>query len=203
MTLPPAPAAPRARWAILPAAVTIGVYVIALWLIEGVDTVMGGDLDGSGILPWRLDGAWGILWAPLLHAGWAHLAANTLPALVLGFLALAVDYGKGLGATAIIWLGTGITVWLIGGVGTNHLGASGLVFGWLTYVILRGLFNRRIMQILIGVVVAVLYGAILWGVMPGQPGVSWQSHLAGAVFGALAAVWLRERRSDPARPVRP
>ncbi|MEL5992172.1 rhomboid family intramembrane serine protease [Microbacterium phosphatis] len=194
MTSQTAPAAPRARWAILPALVTVGVYVIALWVIEGVDTVMGGELDGGGILPWRLDGAWGILWAPLLHAGWPHLIANTVPALVLGFLALAVDYRKGLAATAIIWIGTGAVVWLTGGIGTNHLGASGVVFGWLTYVILRGVFNRRILQILIGVAVAVVYGAILWGVLPGQTGVSWQSHLAGAVLGALAAIWLREKR---------
>ncbi|GAA1742200.1 rhomboid family intramembrane serine protease [Microbacterium paludicola] len=193
MTQSAAPA--RARWAIGPAAVTIGVFVIALWVIEVVDTLMFNRLDREGIEPWRPDGVWGVLWAPLLHAGWPHLVANTVPALVLGFLALAVDYRRGLAATAVIWLGGGAAVWLTGGPGTVHLGASGLIFGWLTYVILRGLFNRRIGQILIGVVVAALYGALLWGVLPGQVGVSWQSHLFGAIAGALAAVWLRERRA--------
>lgn len=184
----------RTRWAIGPAAVTIGAFVLALWGIEVVDTLMFNRLDREGIGPWRLDGAWGVLWAPLLHAGWPHLIANTVPALVLGFLTLAVDYRRGLAATAIIWLGGGAAVWLTGGPGTVHLGASGLIFGWLTFVILRGLFNRRIGQILIGVVVAAAYGALLWGVLPGQAGVSWQSHLFGALAGALAAVWLRERR---------
>ncbi|MER7798583.1 rhomboid family intramembrane serine protease [Microbacterium sp. NPDC096154] len=184
----------RRGWAVGAAAVTVGVYVLALWAIELVDTLTANQLDGGGIAPWRPDGAWGILWAPLLHRGWSHLIANTLPALVLGFLTLAVDYRRGLMATAIIWIGGGAAVWLTGGPGTVHLGASGLVFGWLTYVILRGVFSRRLGQIVIGLIVAALYGAVLWGVLPGQPGVSWQSHLFGAIAGVLAALWLRERR---------
>lgn len=187
------------RGSVVPAAVTIVAFVAALWVIEAVDTVMMNRLDREGIGPWRFDGAWGILWAPLLHSGWPHLIANTAPALVLGFLALAIDYRRGMAATAVIWLGGGAAVWLLGGPGTIHLGASGLIFGWLTYVILRGLFNRRIGQILIGVVVAGLYGALLWGVLPTQPGISWQSHLFGVIMGALAAVWLRERRDRPGR----
>ncbi|WP_309068182.1 rhomboid family intramembrane serine protease [Microbacterium sp.] len=184
----------RSRWAIGPAAVTVVLFVAALWVIEIVDTVLMNRLDAGGITPWRVDGAGGILWAPLLHSGWPHLIANTVPALVLGFLALAVDYRRGVAATAIIWFGAGAAVWFTGGLSTLHLGASGLIFGWLTYVILRGLFNRRIGQLLIGVAVGAVYGGLLWGVLPTQPGVSWQSHLFGAVAGALAAVWLRDRR---------
>lgn len=131
--------------------------------------------------------------------------ANTVPALVLGFLAAAAGVARFLLATAIIWLLGGVGTWLIGNIGspyeTNHIGASGLIFGWLTYVIVRGFFNRSVGQILIGAVVLVLYGGVLWGVLPGQFGVSWQGHLSGAVAGVLAAYWLsgRERKVQAAR----
>lgn len=180
-------------------------FVALLYVVEGIDSVTGHRLDENGIRPLETDGLDGILFAPLLHANWGHLVANTVPALVLGFLAAAAGVGRFLLATAIIWLLGGVGTWLIGNIGlpyeTNHIGASGLIFGWLTYVIVRGFFNRSVGQILIGAVVLVLYGGVLWGVLPGQFGVSWQGHLSGAVAGVLAAYWLsgRERKVQAAR----
>ncbi|WP_239003510.1 rhomboid family intramembrane serine protease [Nocardia panacis] len=170
----------------LRAGVVIASFVVLLYGIEGVDTLDGHDLDTAGIQPRTAEGLWGILFAPLLHANWTHLLGNTLPVLVLGFLALLSGIGRGLMATAIIWVVAGLGTWLVAGSGSVHLGASSLVFGWLTYLIVRGWFARNIGQILLGLVIVAIYGSLLWGVLPGQPGISWQGHLFGAVGGILA-----------------
>ncbi|MFI6173194.1 rhomboid family protein [Nocardia sp. NPDC051052] len=194
-------AAVKQLW--LRAGVLIAGFVALLYGIEGVDTLDHGQLDNAGIHPRAADGLSGILFAPVLHAGWPHLIGNTLPVLVLGFLALLAGIGRGLAATAIIWIVAGVGTWLTGASGSVHLGASVLVFGWLTFLISRGWFTRNIGQIVLGLVVLALYGSLLWGVLPGQDGISWQGHLFGAVGGLLAG-WVlsgdarRNRRGDQA-----
>jgi len=176
----------------------IGLFVALLYVVELLDQLLGNRLDGGGIQPREGEGLDGILWAPLLHGGWWHLVGNTVPLLVLGFMILLSGVRQWLEVTAIVWLVGGFGTWLTGGDRTVHLGASGLVFGWLTYLVLRGVFSRRPGQIAIGVLVVVLYGGALWGVLPGQPGISWQGHFFGAAGGALSA-WLlgaSERRGD-------
>src|SRR5690606_37880738 len=128
----------------------------------------------------------GILWAPLLHGGWDHLLANTLPLLVLGFVVLLSGIGRGIAATAIIWVVAGVGTWLTASSGSVHLGASSIVFGWLTYLICRGWFARNVGQIVVGLVIFLIYGSMLWGVLPSDPRISWQGHLFGAVGGVLA-----------------
>lgn len=185
------------------AGVLIAGFVVLLYGIEGVDTLDDNQLDNAGIHPRSADGLWGILFAPLLHHGWPHLLGNTVPVLVLGFLALLAGIGRGLAATAIIWIVAGVGTWLTGGSGSVHLGASVLVFGWLTFLISRGWFARNIGQIILGLVVLALYGSVLWGVLPGQAGISWQGHLFGAMGGLLAG-WVlsgdarRNRRGNQA-----
>ena len=171
------------------AAVLSGSFVVLLYVIEVVDVIADNRLDRLGVEPRSADGLWGILFAPLLHFGWTHLEANTLPALLLGFLVLVSGIARGLQATAVIWLVGGIGVWLVAPTSSIHLGASVLIFGWLVYLIVRGIWTRRVGQILLGVVLFLLYGSLLLGVLPGQPGISWQGHLFGAVGGGLAA-WL-------------
>ncbi|MFB8282100.1 rhomboid family intramembrane serine protease [Nocardia colli] len=191
----------RQLW--LRAGVLIAGFVVLLYGIEGVDTLDDNQLDNAGIHPRSADGLWGILFAPLLHHGWPHLIGNTVPVLVLGFLALLAGIGRGLAATAIIWIVAGIGTWLTGGSGSVHLGASVLVFGWLTFLISRGWFARNVGQIILGLVVLALYGSVLWGVLPGQAGISWQGHLFGAMGGLLAG-WVlsgdarRNRRGNQA-----
>ena len=178
-------------------------FVALLYAVEGVDTVSNHDLDGAGVRPRTAAGLEGIVFAPVLHANWAHLIGNTLPVIVLGLLTLLTGIGRGLAATAIVWVVAGIGTWLTGASGSVHIGASVLVFGWLTYLISRGLFTRNLWQILVGVVVGLLYGSILWGVLPGQSGISWQGHLFGALGGLLAG-WVlssnerRHRRGESA-----
>lgn len=184
------------------AGVAVLGFVAVLWGLEIVDAAIGNDLDRWGVRPRSDEGLVGILLAPLLHGGWAHLSANTVPVLVLGFLTLATGLLRGLAATAIIWLVGGLGVWLFAGSHSVHVGASGLVFGWIAYLAVRGIVNRNLWEILLGVVVLFLYGGVLWGVLPGQPGVSWQGHLFGAVGGLVAAVVLGRLRSrDRTMPV--
>jgi membrane associated rhomboid family serine protease len=171
-------------------------FVAVLWVAEIVDTVLGNRLDAEGIRPGNADGLSGIEFAPLLHGGFGHLVANSVPLLVLGFLILLSGVARWVAVTTLVWVVAGVGTWLFGGIGTVHIGASGLVFGWLTYLIVRGFVTRRPGQIAVGFVVLMMYGGALWGVLPGQPGVSWQGHLFGAVGGVLAAWWLSGGRRD-------
>ncbi|ORV83555.1 rhomboid family intramembrane serine protease [Mycolicibacterium iranicum] len=212
----PLPAQPKKRPAWVVGGLTILSFVALLYVIEAYDSVTGHRLDSNGIRPLETDGLTGILFAPLLHSNWEHLAANTGPALVLGFLMTLAGLSRFIFATAIIWILGGLGTWLIGNVGaptyygtvveTNHIGASGLIFGWLTFLIVFGFFTRKIWEIVTGVVVLLIYGSILLGVLPGTFGVSWQGHLCGALAGLVAAYLLSgpERKSRALRrPVRP
>lgn len=176
------------------AAVVIGGFVAVLWLLELLDQVaFGGRLDLEGVRPRTGEGLGGVLLGPLLHGGWLHLTGNTVPLLVLGFLVLLSGVRRWAAVTAVVWLVGGLGTWLVAPAATVHLGASVLVLGWLTYLLVRGVFSRRLGQITLGLVVLLLYGGALWGVLPGRPGVSWQGHLFGALGGVLAAAWFERR----------
>ncbi len=182
------------------AAVLTGGFVALLWGLEIFDSAASGHpLDAYGVRPRSEDGLVGVVVAPLLHFGFDHLLGNTVPVLLLGFLTLATGIARGLLATAMIWVVGGLGVWLFAETGSIHAGASVLVFGWIVFLVVRGLFNRRPTEILMGVAVFLLYSGVLLGVLPGQPGVSWQGHLFGAVGGLVAARVLRtrDRGADP------
>ncbi len=180
---------PTTKPSLATALLVIAGFVGLLYAIEFYDQASKTQLDNEGVHPRDTDGLLGILFAPLLHAGWDHLAANTVPLLVLGFLILLSGVGHWFEVTAIVWVVGGLGTWLIAPENTVHLGASVLVFGWLVHLILRGLFTGRPGQIILGIVLFLLYGGVLWGVLPNQPGISWQGHLFGAIGGLLAA-WL-------------
>lgn len=182
-----------ARSRVVVAAQVIGGFVALLYLVELVDVVLGGRLDLAGVQPRETEGLDGILWAPLLHGSWAHLAANTVPLLVFGFLILLAGVTRWLAVTAVVWALGGLGVWLTGGDDTLHLGASILAFGWLVFLLVVGFFAHSARQVLVGMLLLFLYGGLLLGVLPGQPGVSWQGHLFGALGGLVAAWWLGRR----------
>jgi membrane associated rhomboid family serine protease len=168
----------------------------AMWAFEIVDVALDNRLDQYGIEPRDPDGLFGVVAAPFLHAGFGHLIANSIPFVTLGILIAFQGALRVISVTVIVGLVSGIGTWLVAPEGTIHIGASGIVFGYATYLLARGVFNRNVWEILIGVAVAAVWGtALLGGLMP-QEGVSWQGHFFGAVGGVLAA-WLLARR--PAR----
>ena len=201
---PAARAKKRSAWVV--GGATIISFVALLYVAELVDQLSGHRLDENGIRPLEADGLWGVLFAPLLHANWSHLMANTGPALVLGFLVTLAGLSRFVWATAIVWILGGLGTWLIGDMGspcgpTDHIGASGLIFGWLTFLLVFGFFTRSAWQIVIGIVVLFLYGGVLWGAVPVLNvcgGVSWQGHLCGGLAGVVAAYLL----SKPERTAR-
>ncbi|MBR7191988.1 rhomboid family intramembrane serine protease [Gordonia sp. SCSIO 19800] len=187
----------RARPLWLRSAIITACIVAVLFVIEAIDVATYYDLDQNGIVARQVDGLDGILWAPLLHGDWQHLLANLMPGAVLCFLVLMTR--RFLIVTGIIWVVSGVGVWLFAAPYSITVGASGIVFGWLTFLIVRGLFNRDLWQILGGLVLFLVYGSILWGVLPSEPLVSWQAHLFGAMAGVFAAWALAARdRRKPA-----
>ncbi len=154
-----------------------------LWLLEGMDQATGERLDLYGIRAREIDGLGGIATAPFLHAGWDHLISNSLPFWVLGFLVLLGGLARWLISSLISIVGSGLAAWTLTPADTIIVGASGLIFGWLTYLLARGLWSRSVAQIAVAVAVLVVYGGLIWGVLPGAAGVSWQAHLGGAVGG--------------------
>lgn len=197
-TLPaqPPPTDPAKR--ILPvnwksAGIVVLAFTIAMYLVELVDSLLlHHGLDDDGIVPRSLAGLDGIVWAPMLHGGWGHLFANTIPVLVFGFLVMAGGLVRWIAVTALIWVVSGIGVWLTADSGTSTIGASGLAFGWLAFLLVRGLFNRSLGQIVVAGLLLLIWGGTLWGILPGNAGVSWQAHLFGAIGGIVAA-WLAAR----------
>jgi membrane associated rhomboid family serine protease len=182
---------PRPGWA----ALIMLLMLAGMWILELLDQLSGNQLDQLGIHAREIDGMPEILTAPFLHGGWDHLMSNSLPFLVLGFLVLLSGLARWLVSSLIIIVISGMTAWLLTPVHTIILGASGLIFGWLTYLLARGLWSRRPAQVVIAVLVLLVYGGLIWGLLPGNAGISWQAHLGGAIGGVLAA-WLLHRRAS-------
>jgi membrane associated rhomboid family serine protease len=164
-------------------------FVALLWLIPLLG--WGLDLQQFGVRPRQWIGLPGILFAPLLHGGLAHLVANTVPLLVLGVVMLHLYPVASFRVLPAIYLGPGIAVWLLARDG-NHVGASGLIYGLVAYIFVAGLIRRDRRAIGASLLVAFLYGTLVWGVLPLEAGVSWETHLAAALIGVAMAVALRD-----------
>ncbi|GAA3645418.1 rhomboid family intramembrane serine protease [Nonomuraea antimicrobica] len=181
----------------LSALLVMAAMLAVMWFVEGVDFFLGGSLDRQfGIVGWEPDGLVGIVFAPFLHVGFGHLVANSLPLLILGFLAGLRDLRKFLWASVLIILIGGLGTWMTSPE-VYTVGASGLVFGYFGYILARGLFDRRLLDIAIGIGVGVAYWGILAGLLPNQEGISWQGHLFGLIGGVVAAWVLRRKRALP------
>ncbi len=173
--------------------VVLGGIVGLLWLIEIADVFMGGRLDFYGIIPRSSIGLRGILFAPFLHASFAHLISNTIPFVTLGWFVMLRETRDFFLVSTIVALASGIGVWLFGAPGV-HLGASGVIFGYFGFLLSRAYFERSALAIALSLAVALLYGGLLWGVLPTRIGISWEGHLFGFAGGILAASWLPKRR---------
>lgn len=173
--------------------VILGGFVGLMWLLELLDLLLGGRLNAYGVIPRNMIGLRGILFMPFLHGGLGHLIANTIPFIILGWLIMLRGVGDFFVVTAVTMLVSGLGVWLFAAPNSIHIGASGLVFGYLGYLLLRGYFERSVVSIFLAVIVGFLYGGLIWGVLPSLPGVSWQGHLFGFIGGGLAARLLTQR----------
>lgn len=174
----------------------LGGFVTLMWLLEIVDLFLGGRLDYYGIRPLSIIGLRGIVLAPFLHGGLGHLIANTIPFLTLGWLIMLRQTSDFFTVTIITMLVSGLGVWLLAPANSIHIGASGLIFGYFGFLLLRGYFERSFAAILFSLIVGLLYGGMIWGVLPLQDGISWQGHLFGFVAGAFAARLVAKRRSS-------
>jgi len=176
-------------------ALIIALLLGIMWAIEIVDFVgIIGGLDHLGIHPRTQSGLWGIFRAPFLHGGWWHLSANSIPFAVLGFLVLLRGFPDFLGATLIIVVLGGVGVWLFGASRSVHIGASGLIFGYFSFLVVIGFLERSFGAILTSTLVIFLYGGIIWGVLPTTSHISWEGHLFGLLAGAVAARWLGKEK---------
>lgn len=172
-------------------------FVGVLWAIQVVNWTTGYRLNPAfGLIPRHLSGLDGIAGMPLLHGSFAHLISNTPPILVMGALLAATATRALLAVNAVIVGLGGLLVWVIGSA-SIHIGASGLIFGWFGFLVVRGLVDRSPLTLLASLVVGVLYGAMIWGVLPGQPGISWEAHLCGALAGAAAAILIKTQVHAP------
>jgi len=192
------PGALQAR--VKPAVIVVGSFGVLLVLVQLLNSALSATtsyrLDTEfGIVPRTWHGLTGVLTAPLLHGSWGHLLSNLVPLLVFGFLIFLGSVRQFIAVTILVWLCSGLGVWLFGAANSFTIGASGLVFGWLAYLIARGVFSRSIGQILVGVLLLAIWGSVFWtGIVrvavadiSGVVTISWQAHLFGALGGVLGA----------------
>jgi membrane associated rhomboid family serine protease len=172
-------------------ALILASLVAVMWALEGLDTfIFGGGLNSLGILPRQPIGLRGILFAPFLHGSFSHLSANTAPFIVLGWLVMLRRISDFVSVSAIVMVVGGLGTWLFGAQGM-HIGASGVIFGYLGFLLARCYFDRRLSSGIIALFVGGTYGTILWGVLPTMPGVSWEGHLFGFIGGIIAAACVK------------
>ncbi|WP_043682480.1 rhomboid family intramembrane serine protease [Streptomyces xylophagus] len=180
-------------------------WVALLWLLEVVDVISGHALDSLGIVPREPSQLIDIVPAAFIHFGFAHVAANSVPLLVFGFLAALGGIRRFAAVCALIIVADGLGVWLISPAHTNTAGASGLIFGLFGFLLITGFVERHPLGIAVGLIVGAVWGtSILLGLAPTQSGVSWQAHLVGLVAGVgVGAAFVFRRRPTPRTALTP
>lgn len=172
----------------------LGGALALMWAVFVVSALSGGALLSLGVIPRTSVGLRGILFAPFLHGGLAHILANSLSFFMLGWLVMLRDSRHFLPVTVFAMVGSGLIAWLLGASGSVHIGASGVIFGYLGFLILSGWYARSLASVLLSLLVIVLWGGMVLGVMPGRAGISWQAHFGGFIGGVLAARMFRAQR---------
>jgi membrane associated rhomboid family serine protease len=174
-------------------AIVLGGAVAIMWLVYLATWMTGGGLLYLGVIPRTTLGLRGIIFAPFLHGSVAHLIANSVPFVMLGWFVMLRDSRHFVPVTIAAMLGSGLMAWMFGAPGSVHVGASGVIFGYLGFLMLSGWYARSIASIVISILVTVMWGGLVFGVVPGQVGISWQAHFGGLVGGILAARAYRVR----------
>jgi membrane associated rhomboid family serine protease len=166
-----------------------------MWVVEIINSLDSQHLNNDGIWARSVSRLWGIFTAPFLHAGWGHLISNTVPLLFLGVIVALRGAPRLAAVTAIVIVLGGLGTWLISPASPDTIGASGVVFGYATYLLARGFFNRSVLEVLVGLVVGAVWGGALVASLVPHPGISWQGHLCGGLAGVVAA-WVLARPRD-------
>jgi membrane associated rhomboid family serine protease len=177
-------------------------FVLLLWLVKAADVIWDMGLNEYGLYPMQAKGLFGILTAPLLHSGFSHLFANTIPLLVLGTFLFYFYRSLAWNVFFLTWLITGFWVWVFARGNAAHIGASGIIYGLASFLIFSGIIRREQNLMIITLLVIFLYGSLIWGVFPQffpREHISWESHLMGFVSGIILAVWFR--KSGPQRKI--
>jgi membrane associated rhomboid family serine protease len=200
VTTPPGTRSPIRRGQTqLEGLVVLTGIVAIMWVLEAINSLDSNRISNSdGIVARNVDHLWAIFTAPFLHFSWQHLIANTVPFVFMGVIIALQGARRLLLVTLIIIVVGGLGTWLIAPSGTDTAGASGVVFGYATYLFARGFFNRSMLELLTGLVVGVVWGGALLSSIVPHTGVSWQGHACGAIGGVVAAYLLRRER-----PVKP
>jgi membrane associated rhomboid family serine protease len=186
----------EARWSVR----ALLAPLLLMWAIAVVNLFAGHRLDAFGVHPRTAQGLIGIVFAPLLHGGFAHLIANSIPWLAAGGLIVLNDVREFIGVTTVAWITGGLGAWVFGAPGSVHIGASGVVFGYFGYLLVRGWLKRSLVGIVVSLALGSTYGMVLLlGALPGQTGISWQCHAFGLLGGVLAAWRLAKVRGETAR----
>jgi membrane associated rhomboid family serine protease len=168
--------------------VVLAGMLLLMWLVEAINSLDSNHLDGDGIISRNVSHFWGILTSPFIHASFQHLVANTVPFIFLGAIIALHGARRLLTVTGFIVVIGGLGTWIIGpGGDTSTIGASGVVFGYATYLLTRGFFDRSIWELAVGLIVGVIWGAVLISSLIPHSGVSWQGHLCGGIAGVLVA----------------
>jgi membrane associated rhomboid family serine protease len=168
------------------------LFVSVLWLVRIFESVTGIELSHYGILPWTYQGLLGIFFSPLIHGNFEHLMSNTLPILILGIIIMYFYRRIAFEVFFWVYLMTGVWVWISANSHGYHIGASGLVYGFLSFLFFSGVFRKDSRSIALAILVTSVYGGFIWGIFPSQSGVSWESHFFGALSGALCAFHYRK-----------
>lgn len=176
-------------------------YVAIIWAVFLVDQVLfAGHLAWLGVQPRDPASLWHVLTAPWIHASSAHIISNTAPGLVFSFIIGVTNKRAWWEVTGIVMVVGGLGVWFFAQPGTTHVGASTLIYGWFSYLLVRGFFNRSLGQFLTGLLVGAAYSGLVWGVLPTSAAVSWEGHLFGAIGGVIAGMVITS--DDPIKKVR-
>ncbi len=177
----------------------LGGTLAVFWAVFVVNLALGGTLLSLGVIPRTAVGLRGILFAPFLHGSLDHIVANSIPFVVLGWMVMLRDERHFIPVTLAGMFGSALVAWLLGAPGSVHIGASGVIFGYLGFLILSGWYTRSFGSIVLSAVVTLLWGGLVLGMMPGAPGISWQAHTGGFLGGVLAARAYRVRSGNVLR----
>lgn len=167
------------------------LFPVVLWVVHLLSLLFNEDLSKLGLLPRNLVGLLGIFTSPLIHADFSHLISNTIPLIILGWIIFSFYPKVSYMLFLFIYFVTGLLVWIFARQ-VFHIGASGVVYGFVSFLFFSGIFRRDNKSISLALVITFLYGGLVWGMIPGWKGISWESHLFGAITGLVAAYLFRK-----------